>query len=82
LDLLEKFKFRGIIAIHLKELRMDKRLRPRHKATIIINIKAKEKYMNDFLEHTELEHLVTDKWAQHPGFYIRINKQIIPTLTL
>lgn len=48
----------------------------------MINIKAKGKYMDDFLEHTELEKLMTLKWSQKPGFYFRLNKQTVPTITL
>lgn len=79
LDLLKEFAWKGVIAISLTELKVDFKLAPAFKAKFMINVKAKEHILNKFFEQTEFEKLRKERWEK-PGFYFKINKQIIPTI--
>jgi len=46
----------------------------------MINVKAKENILNRFFEITEFEKNLKERWEK-PGFYFKINKQVIPTFS-
>jgi hypothetical protein len=78
LELLKEFAWKGVIAIQLTNLKVDYKLPPTFKGKFMINVKAKEHILNRFLEITEFEKNRKERWEK-PGFYFKINKQIIPT---
>jgi len=81
LKLLQKFDWKGVIATHVKEIAADIKTKPKHKVRFLINLKAKAKYLNAFLELVELDKLINEKWKRE-GFYFKVNKHFIPTFTL
>ena len=61
-ELLAKFEWKGLIALHLKQISLNPKAKTMHKGTFIINLKAKETYLNAFLELVQLDKLVKEKW--------------------
>ena len=57
----------------------DSAIKPSYKATLTVNIKAKEHLVEDFLQKVEFERLKKEQW-ERPGFYIRVNKEYVPTV--
>ena len=78
LELLKEFAWKGVIAIQLTKLKVDYKMPPTFKGKFMINFKAKEHILNRFLEITEFEKNRKERWEK-PGYYFKINKQIIPT---
>ena len=78
LELLKEFAWKGVIAIQLTKLKVDYKMPPTFKGKFMINVKAKEHILNRFLEITEFEKNRKERWEK-PGYYFKINKQIIPT---
>jgi len=78
LELLKEFAWKGVIAIQLTKLKVDYKMPPTFKGKFMINVKAKAQILNRFLEITEFEKNRKERWEK-PGYYFKINKQIIPT---
>ena len=81
MELLKHFEWKGVIAIHLKRLSVNPSIKPKHMATYMVNIKAKDHHLRRFLEVTEFDKLRVEKW-ERPGFYFKINQQVIPTFEI
>jgi len=73
IELLQKFDWKGVIAIHLKRIGVDSKTKSLHKAKFMINLKAKENHMNEFLALVELDKLIKERWNKD-GIYFKINK--------
>jgi hypothetical protein len=78
MELLKHFDWKGVIAIHLKRVGTDSKVRPQHMAKFMVNLKAKEHHLKRFFEVTEFDKLRKEKW-ERPGFYFKVNQQVIPT---
>ena len=67
-----------MIAIHLRNQIPEKKPNSDHKASFMINLKAKDHIMNAFLDLVEFEKLRKERWEKL-GFYFKINKNVIPS---
>jgi len=47
----------------------------------MLNLKAKERQLKRFFEITEFDKLRKERWEK-PGYYFKINKQIIPVISV
>jgi hypothetical protein len=47
----------------------------------MLNLKAKERTLKRFFEITEFDKLRKERWEK-PGYYFKINKQIIPVISV
>lgn len=81
LELLDKFEWKGVIALHLKQLGTESKGKALQKAKFMVNLKAKGKYLREFMELTEFERLRKEKWEK-PGFYFKMNVSEIPSISL
>ena len=47
----------------------------------MLNLKAKDRTLKRFFEITEFDKLRKERWEK-PGYYFKINKQIIPVISV
>ena len=63
------------------KLEIDYTQSPKFRAKFMLNLKAKESQLKKFFEITEFDKLRKERWEK-PGYYFKINKQIIPVISV